>query len=83
MFLKKAVIKNFSKFAEKCPCWNLIFGLQLYENENPTQVFSCEYCKHAQYSFCIEHLLAAASALPLVIKIKSYLTTEAATGGVL
>ena len=46
MFFKIVVLRNFHK---KTPVleslFNKVGGLQLYEKETPTQVFSWEYCK--------------------------------------
>ena len=46
--LKKAALKNFTKFTGKHLYWSVLFliklqawGRQLYEIETPTQVFSC------------------------------------------
>ena len=46
MFCEKSVHEFFAIFAEKHPSW--IFsdsGVQLYQKETPTQVFSCKYRK--------------------------------------
>ena len=40
-------------------------GLQLYQKETPTQVFSCEYCEILKNSFFYRTpLVAASSAAP-------------------
>ena len=54
MFFKIGVLKNFAIFTGK-HLWRNLFiiklqawrpeGLQLYQKEAPTQVFSCEYCE--------------------------------------
>ena len=36
-------------------------GLQLYEKETPTQVFSCEHCEIFNNNYFEEHLRTAAS----------------------
>ena len=38
--VKKMFLKDFTKFTGKHLCWSLSF-----QKENPTQVFSCEFCE--------------------------------------
>ena len=65
------VRKNFTKFTGKHLCMSLFFnkvaglrpsGLQIYYNETPTQVFSCEYCQIFKNSFFNRTPLVAASS---------------------
>ena len=42
---KKDVLKKLANFTGKQMCWSLISGLQLYQKETPTQIFSCEICE--------------------------------------
>ena len=66
MFFKVGVPKSFAIFAGKSLCWNLfLIKLQVWRlaismkkwlqhrcfPANPTQVFSCEYCKKFDHSF--------------------------------
>ena len=61
-FHKKVVLKNFALFTGKNLCWGLfLIKLQLYQNQTPAQVFSCEYCKIFKNTYFEEHLLTAAS----------------------
>ena len=47
IFLKIGVLKNYKNFTEKHLCWSLLLaklqalGLQIYQKETPTPVFSC------------------------------------------
>ena len=66
--VKKSVPKNFANSTGKYLCWNLLSlksqalqGLQLYQKDSPTQVFSCEICKTFKNTCFVEHLQAAAS----------------------
>ena len=66
--MKKAVPKGFTIFPRKHLCRNLLIklhalGLQLYQKETSTQVFSCEYCKILKNTCFEEHLRTAASVL--------------------
>ena len=51
IFFKISVPKNFANFTGKRLCWSVFLihlqalGLQLYQKETPTQVFSCEICE--------------------------------------
>ena len=60
--IKKAVLKNFAKFAEKHLCQILFFnkfaGLRpaTIEKETLAQVFSCEFSKFLRTLFFTEHL---------------------------
>ena len=38
-----------------------VAGLQLYEKETPTPVFSCKYCEMVKNTFLTGHLWTAAS----------------------
>ena len=52
---KKACSEQFCNFHRKTP-----EGLQLYQNETPTQDFSCEYCEIFTNTYFEEHLRTAA-----------------------
>ena len=55
VFCKNGVLKNFAK--GKHLCLSLFFkpsGLQLYEKETPTQVFSCEICEILIFSIWLD-----------------------------
>ena len=43
--------------------FNKVAGLQLYQKETPTQVFSCKYCKIAKNSFLYRTPLMAVSGI--------------------
>ena len=43
-----------------------VAGLQLYEKETPTPVFSCKYCEMVKNTFLTGHLWTAASELNLL-----------------
>ena len=59
---KKIVFKNFAIFTGKHLCWSLFLiklqtsGLQLYQKEIPTQVFSCEICELFKNTYFEQHL---------------------------
>ena len=55
VLIKKAVLKIFSKIHRKVP------GLQLFNNETPTQMFSSEYCDIFKNTYFEGHLLKAVS----------------------
>ena len=68
-WIRTGVLKNLAIFRGKrlveiffwwC-CWPE--GLQLYEREKATQVFSCEYCEIFKNTYLEEHQLTAASNL--------------------
>ena len=67
---RKCTIKNkiFSKSQGKHLCWSLFLGLQLYQKETPTQVFSYYYCQIFKTYF-EEHLQTAASAPILAVLV--------------
>ena len=57
MFFKKGVLKNFAIFTGKYLYWGFFLnrvadlGLQLYQKENPTQVFPVNIAKYLRASF--------------------------------
>ena len=55
VFYKKVFSEQFFNFHRKTP-----EGLQLYQKETPTQVFSCEYCEIFKNTYFGEHLRTAA-----------------------
>ena len=59
--MKKAVLKNFTKFTGKHLCQGLFFNKVAKKTQ--AQVFSCEFCEISENTFFTEHLRAAASAL--------------------
>ena len=65
--VKKSVLKNCSIFTGKHLCWTIFLTKlqarrsQLFWEETPTQVFSCEYCKILKKTFLAEHLRTTAS----------------------
>ena len=48
--------KNWSTSSQKDFWWLLFLGLQFYQKETPTQVFSYEYCKIFKNTYFKEHL---------------------------
>ena len=61
VFYKLGFLKSFVKFTRKHLCWNLFFnkvaGLKPEKKkQNPTKVFSCEFCKISKSIYFIEHL---------------------------
>ena len=44
-----------------------VSGLQLFQKETPTQVFSCKYCKNLKNTYIEENQRTAASGLRLLI----------------
>ena len=69
--MEKASLKNVAIFLGKHLCWILFLrklrasGLQLYEREAPTQVFSCDYCEIFKYTSFEKHLQTTASVKSL------------------
>ena len=65
MFFEISGLKNFALFTKKCLCWSLflIKGLELYQKQTSTQVFSCGYCEIFKKSFFYRALLVVASEL--------------------
>ena len=67
MFFKIHVLKNFTIFTEKHvseqseSLFDKVAGLQFFQKETPTQVFSCEYCEIFKDSFFNRTPLIAAS----------------------
>ena len=65
--IKISVLKNCSIFTGKHLCWTIFLiklqarRSQLFWEETPTQVFSCEYCKILKKTFLTEHLRTTAS----------------------
>ena len=65
--MKKGVSKNFAKFTGKYLCRSVSFNefaggaCNFIKKENPTQVFSCEFCKVFKNSYFVEYLQTAAS----------------------
>ena len=60
MFFNIGVLKYFANFTRKQLCWGLFLiklqafrplGLQYYQKEAPTQVFSCEIMQIFKYTF--------------------------------
>ena len=47
---QKKLSINISQYLKKTPVLESL-GLQLYEKETPTQVFSCDYCEIFKNSF--------------------------------
>ena len=58
VFCKVGVLSNFGKLTKTHPCRSLflIKACNLIKNDNPTQVFSCQFCKIFKNTFFIEHL---------------------------
>ena len=44
-------------------------GLQLYQKETSTQVFSCEICKNFKNTYFVEHLWTTASVYLMVVSM--------------
>ena len=66
--VKKVAFKNFAKLTRKHLCWSLFLiklqvDLQLYDEETPTQLFSCEICKNFKNIFFEEYQQATASVV--------------------
>ena len=60
MCFKRSVFENFAKFTGKFLCWSLFLiklykpeGLQLYQKETPTQVFSVNIARFLRTVFFI------------------------------
>ena len=57
MFFEISGLKNFALFTKKCLCWSLLLikGLELYQKETSTQVFSLDIAKFLRKAFFTEH----------------------------
>ena len=62
MFFKIGVLNNFPNLTGKNVCWSLFLmsscrtlGLQIYQKDNPTEVFSCKTYEIFKKTFFIEH----------------------------
>ena len=66
--MKKAILKNFSKFTGKHLCWSFFFNkvadlrpATLLKKETPTQLFSYSFCEIFKNTYFVEHLRTVAS----------------------
>ena len=63
--VKKGVLRNFAKFAEKHLCQSLSFNkvagaCSCFKKETLAQVFSCKFCEICKNTFYTEHVWAIA-----------------------
>ena len=69
-FIKKDILRNFTKFTEKHLCQSLFFNkvadlrplaCNFIKKETLAQVLSCEFCEISKNNFFAEHLWTTAS----------------------
>ena len=77
--VKKGILGKFAKFTGKHLCKSLLFnkvaGLRpkasnFIKKEILAQVFSCEFCDVSKNTFFAEHLLATASVLNSLLRLR-------------
>ena len=58
--IKRPVLKNFEIFTRKNLRWSFLrpSGMNIYQEEAPTQVFFCEYCEIIKNTYFEKHLRA-------------------------
>ena len=74
--VKKGVLENFSIFTDKHLCWS-----PFLPKRDPSQVFSCEYCKILKNTYIEKHLRTVSSDCQKMINnILQLLNEQPATG---
>ena len=66
VFLRKRVLKVYSKFTVENPCPIHTYALQLYWNHTSTWVLSCKFTVYFQKTFLYEHLWRGTSYIPIL-----------------